>query len=145
MARGSVETLFKEQKGKCYYCGEQMFLPQGDISGLKKKELWRAATFDHIIVRSKGGGYNKENGVCACYLCNNTRSDMDFEKWKRIAKSRNVVLAYRSRRAKIRHIRKVIRNVIKIRRFIRKTYRYYSRGIYKSTKPSLTYYRYVLT
>ena len=75
--RNNTIALFNEQGGKCFYCDDDMFL-RGDVT----KKFFRqhrtlAATFDHIEVRSKGGSYAKENGVCACSDCNGMRGTMD--------------------------------------------------------------------
>jgi len=75
-ARNNVSKLFDEQDGKCFYCDVEM-LWTPIVDGKYRKEYTELqATFDHVKVKSKGGTYAKDNGVCACWKCNTMRSDL---------------------------------------------------------------------
>jgi 5-methylcytosine-specific restriction endonuclease McrA len=53
--------VFVRDEGKCQYCG---------------CELTKASsTLDHIVPKSKGGGYSWENLVIACKKCNQHKGD----------------------------------------------------------------------
>ena len=76
-ARNNTITLFKQQGGKCFYCKDDMFL-RGDVTKkFFRKHRTLVATFDHIVVKSKGGTYSIDNGVCACQDCNGMRDTLD--------------------------------------------------------------------
>jgi len=63
---------WSQQRGMCIWCGRQTVLPKKRrMAGFKP----RAATRDHILPRSKGGGNDWQNIVCACYKCNTDRGD----------------------------------------------------------------------
>lgn len=53
----------------CHYCGRKTKREASTGDPL-------AFTVDHLIPRSRGGGWKKENLVCACRECNNTKGDM---------------------------------------------------------------------
>lgn len=57
-----VAALYLEQEGKCAYCGCLMWLEHAASGKF-------AATADHKIARSNGGGRG-DNLVCACAKCN---------------------------------------------------------------------------
>lgn len=80
-------NVLERDKWECHYCG-------GD-----------AATVDHVIPKSKGGGFTEENLVTSCSLCNGAKSDRiltreeilrEAEKLKRSQKIR----AKKKRKAK---------------------------------------------
>jgi len=76
-ARRNMIFLFFKQDGECFYCKTEMFI-RGTISKkYQKAHQGEMATFDHILVKSNGGGHSKDNGVCACHECNGIRGNMD--------------------------------------------------------------------
>ena len=66
-----LEILHKEWQEKCAYCGVQTKLEA------KLKEQHIAATRDHFIPRSAGGGRGRNNLVLACRPCNERKDDFD--------------------------------------------------------------------
>ena len=66
-----LETLFDTWKGNCAYCGVKLKL-QPDA---KHKRL--AATRDHFIPLSAGGGKGNRNHVLACQPCNLQKGAFD--------------------------------------------------------------------
>jgi len=78
--------MFKEQHGKCHYCGVRMHIltsKQAKKAGM----LDTMATYDHIVPDAHGGNYSRSNCVIACHHCNTTRGTMDYELFKSIRKS----------------------------------------------------------
>ena len=70
------DQLLREQKGRCYYCGEQMV------------GVWRnpfdsplGMTFDHKVPRAKGGTREGDNLVLAHWQCNQAKGDMAAEEF----------------------------------------------------------------
>ena len=63
-----VTKLFVKQSGKCYLCGAEMKLPE-DFSERNVRDPLEA-TIDHLIPRSHGGTYRKENIKAAHAKCN---------------------------------------------------------------------------
>ena len=71
-------AAFKQQNGRCYYCGLPMWLKQpteltarfrireGDASRLR-------CTAEHLLARQEGGTNSSYNIVAACLFCNKTR------------------------------------------------------------------------
>ena len=57
-------NLVKYFDNRCAYCGKETKLVQ-----------------EHIIPLAKGGTYNKDNILCACYECNNNKRQQQMEKW----------------------------------------------------------------
>jgi CRISPR/Cas system Type II protein with McrA/HNH and RuvC-like nuclease domain len=55
------ERLFEESAHSCIYCGHPLTLDTMEI--------------DHIVPRSKGGGEDISNKVCACPRCNALKAD----------------------------------------------------------------------
>lgn len=51
-------------KQECCYCGKELPLQM-----------------EHFIPVTKGGGYVKENIVCACHSCNSSKLNYDFFTW----------------------------------------------------------------
>ena len=75
--------LMREQRGECYWCGVPMWHPRWtDNAAIDDTDFEDRATFDHRIPRSKGGADTKENGVVACYSCNQHRGDLPFEEYE---------------------------------------------------------------
>lgn len=72
----TTRTLFEEQDGRCYYCDEEMLWTPVVDGEFKKEYYYRQATFEHVTLKSKGGTYGKENGVCACWKCNTMRGKL---------------------------------------------------------------------
>lgn len=70
------ERLFAEQDGKCFWCGCDMELIVSTDGRLPP----HAATTDHLYPRNSfERRYHRASGyVCACFRCNNTRSDAEF-------------------------------------------------------------------
>ncbi len=72
------------QEPKCHYCGTT----QGELKRLFDDELVLSSKFNatlHIEQKIPKQGYNKDNRVLACALCNNAKSDMisddNFQKY----------------------------------------------------------------
>lgn len=66
----TIETLYQQQNGRCYYCDGPMYLPDDT-----RCHPHTQATRDHRIPRSKGGGEGA-NLVGACFRCNNAKGNM---------------------------------------------------------------------
>lgn len=80
----SFYDWYKAQNQKCYYCGTT----QGELEKLFDDELVLSSKFNatlHIEQKIPKQGYNKDNRVLACALCNNAKSDMirydNFQKY----------------------------------------------------------------
>lgn len=54
-------TLWKRDKGCCFYCGESL--------------CWDTKTVDHVIPKSKGGPHRAWNLVISCKPCNKKKGD----------------------------------------------------------------------
>lgn len=70
---------YKAQNQKCYYCGAT----QGELEKLFDDELVSSSKFNatlHIEQKIPKQGYNKDNCVLVCALCNNAKSDMINDK-----------------------------------------------------------------
>lgn len=65
------EELHRTTGGKCFWCKRATVL-----CGRRDHLPPDAATLDHIVTRTSGGRYERENLVLACFKCNNTRGDM---------------------------------------------------------------------
>jgi 5-methylcytosine-specific restriction endonuclease McrA len=65
-------TMFKRQKGLCYYCYAPMTLKKEPLGSTMPSNL---ATIDHRIPKSKGGKWVKSNLVLCCYECNTRKGD----------------------------------------------------------------------
>lgn len=61
---------------ECHYCGCRVF-PAGTSNAKNKPEVTH--TKDHIVPKSMGGGWDRENLVTACSQCNNIRGDTPYE------------------------------------------------------------------
>jgi 5-methylcytosine-specific restriction protein A len=71
--RHSAWWMKKIQKGRCYYCNEQV----------DPKEL----TMDHIVPLSRGGKSKKGNIVPACKECNNRKKYLLPIEWEEYLES----------------------------------------------------------
>lgn len=58
------KVIFKNQRGRCYYCSNQMKLAQGAPN---------SATFEHCVPKSKGGTLSYWNTMLVCQRCNTER------------------------------------------------------------------------
>lgn len=54
--------VFLRDEGKCFWCDKAL--------------TFKESTFDHIIPKSRGGGYSYDNGVLSCKRCNLLRGDI---------------------------------------------------------------------
>ena len=70
------------QEPKCHYCETT----QGELERLFNDELVSSSKFNatlHIEQKTPKQGYNKDNCVLACALCNNAKSDMiNYDNFK---------------------------------------------------------------
>ncbi len=64
--RKRLQALFK-QNYECFWCG--VLLNEG------------CATSDHLLPKSKGGGYGNGNIVASCIRCNRRRKNKSVEQW----------------------------------------------------------------
>lgn len=71
-AASHFELLYKEQGGKCYYCGVRLSYRYPLYPGER-------ATMDHIYPRSRGGDHKLDNKVLACQPCNNIKADKVYK------------------------------------------------------------------
>lgn len=96
--RRNMIVLFHQQFGECFYCKVEMFI-RGDVpKAYQKLHQGEMGTFDHIILKSDGGGPSRDNGVCACHDCNGMRGDMDQKQF--IANFKELQEQWFSRRRK---------------------------------------------
>ena len=67
-------AMFKRQKGRCYWCNEEMLPAETKLNGQPHP---RACTYDHLHDRfslERGQNNNGEpRNVAACRRCNHTR------------------------------------------------------------------------
>jgi 5-methylcytosine-specific restriction endonuclease McrA len=70
--RNSLAKLAYKQKGRCYYCEQQMI-----VGGIGP----RAATRDHVVSRAHGGKTHR-NVVAACRRCNSHKGTMTEHEFK---------------------------------------------------------------
>ncbi len=73
----SINRLYKEFRGKCYYCGIQT-----EISTPEKRNPAFGATRDHLISPQYGGVNTKNNIVLACNKCNSDKGLLDVNEWR---------------------------------------------------------------
>lgn len=64
-----LRELYERAHGRCHYCGIEMTLKRGRDN---------TATKDHILPRAASGTSHPRNLVCACWACNNFKSDMSY-------------------------------------------------------------------
>lgn len=89
------EQHYVKQKGRCHYCGFTMgrhlkhskeILKKSGVNTsthiFNKMAAKRIATFEHVKLKSQGGG--KRDGVAACDYCNTFRRDHGYEIVKKI-------------------------------------------------------------
>lgn len=68
------DEMFKEQRGKCWWCGEPMEQTRLRVTPTGKvKNNPRFASFEHLIERKNGGRSTKTNTVLAHASCNRDR------------------------------------------------------------------------
>lgn len=65
--KGDIELLYKNQKGKCWWCGKKLVKGKTHI--------------DHRIPITKGGSNNPSNLVLACEFCNCSKHDNMPWEW----------------------------------------------------------------
>lgn len=74
------EKLWKEESGKCFWCGVITSLPpQGEAKVIPTPEL---ATLDHLRTRldntrQEPNTQNEQRTVLSCWACNNARGALD--------------------------------------------------------------------
>lgn len=61
------ERLLEETAGACVYCGHPLTVETMET--------------DHIVPRSKGGGGDYSNKVCACGACNARKANLDVRSF----------------------------------------------------------------
>lgn len=59
--------LRRLQRGRCFYCGEEMDVGAADHT--------RMSTFDEVVPRARGGRAVLGNQVLACLVCNAAKRD----------------------------------------------------------------------
>lgn len=66
---------FQHQRGRCWYCGVQMWHSDlAELPGIPKRAArLLQCTAEHLIARSDGGQDVANNVVAACAHCNHTR------------------------------------------------------------------------
>jgi hypothetical protein len=65
------KRLFKEQGGRCYYCGRQMLVPDGERrTGVAPDDL---CTIEHLTPRRSRVSGERHMIAAACYLCNQNK------------------------------------------------------------------------
>jgi SOS response regulatory protein OraA/RecX len=91
-----IEQILDENC-KCAYCGMtkkelKSRLPEEsdiatDKSFFKTKRFWGGRGWSMELDRITDKNYSKDNVVCACYWCNNAKSDeFSFEEWQEVGK-----------------------------------------------------------
>lgn len=73
--RMKLLRVHAREGGRCFYCGVHVNLHTVESLATRWPDP-RAATLDHIVPRSRGGGNTDGNVVLACRGCNERRSDM---------------------------------------------------------------------
>lgn len=71
---GLRASIFYRERGRCYWCGVELFLIT-EGTDVTKIPLSKRATLDHVMPRSRGGSNKKNNLVTACHDCNNNRQN----------------------------------------------------------------------
>ncbi|CAA7616053.1 conserved hypothetical protein [Magnetospirillum sp. UT-4] len=71
--RGRCQRLWQEQGGRCFQCDRPMPSPAGQR--LRHRKRADAATIDHVMPLSKGGGDDHGNCVATCRACNAAKAD----------------------------------------------------------------------
>lgn len=77
--RGSrwLVVLYREQGGRCYYCGTAMTWDRRQDSTDPKR-----ATLEHMTPLVRGGPHAKQNCCAACSGCNVAKGKMTAEEFK---------------------------------------------------------------
>ena len=86
--------LYKRDGKKCHYCGieeEDFFRIWGKFYGGKRRKL-------EVDRKDNEKGYNEENYVLACPICNNAKSDkFTYEEFKKVGEAIKEVLFLRKK------------------------------------------------
>lgn len=91
----STRTLYKSQGGLCFYCKEPMLdfitktngMSNFQFTQLQQQPLY--PTFEHAITLKRDGGTKSiENGVCACYLCNQLKGIISHNAFRMLVTSK---------------------------------------------------------
>jgi hypothetical protein len=69
------QEIIDESDGRCFYCGVEV------------GSFWHA---EHMIPRSRGGGYTKENIVVSCPKCNMRKNNRNVIEFKNHLKKRTI-------------------------------------------------------
>lgn len=74
--------IWERDNYTCFYCLTNMQESyERWRAGNAKRMHVRGLTVDHVIPRSKGGPFSKENLITSCYACNNARGNRPFEEY----------------------------------------------------------------
>lgn len=77
-----LKALHARQDGKCMWCGDPTELWwERTVEEFRADNPLKQATFEHIILRSKGGLHSLDNGGCACAECNSHRGNISFNSF----------------------------------------------------------------
>ncbi len=77
--------VWERDSFKCKYCGLDMLeLYKKWRNGEIDRVQGALITIDHVIPRSKGGGWEIDNLVTACIICNNEKADTVFGLQKKL-------------------------------------------------------------
>lgn len=77
------DRKYQEFKGRCTYCGKDLF---ADV------DAYMGAVLDHLIPLKTGGADAESNLVLACSVCNNLKHDFDPRGNNQIALSRDKLI-----------------------------------------------------
>lgn len=91
--RGRCHALWAHQNGLCFHCGRAMPDPLSQRQRHRKRQ--DAATIDHVLPRTLGGGEFWLNEVAACRACNAAKADRPpgvLEIWRLIWLKRDALL-----------------------------------------------------
>jgi 5-methylcytosine-specific restriction endonuclease McrA len=76
VTREMRDKVHKKTKGRCWYCGDQVFSKNEGQSHFKHRNL------DHVIPHHRGGPTNVENLVVSCFDCNMSKRIRDLEEFR---------------------------------------------------------------
>lgn len=69
----SLESIYREQRGRCYYCGVEM-------NNVAKGPKMR--TLEHILPIVRGGAHSLNNVAWVCLHCNTSKGAKTLEEYK---------------------------------------------------------------
>lgn len=92
-----LRRLFKNHKGKCFYCGEKTVLPKSGVNG-QSKQVPNLATTEHVYHKTDIRRFLSRKKVLACYTCNNKKGATDAIS---VYRSSEYLFAYQSEDAQI--------------------------------------------